>query len=93
MESGKCHTGRMLSIDSTSEIKENYEFDEILSTTNLDELDIRYSSMNELHDVLEGMLGVALAPCETGLVRLFHSLAFVWDPAFIALQALFTPGI
>ena len=50
------------SIDCTSEIKDNHEFNDILSNTNFDELDITYSPMNEQHDVSEELLGVVSAP-------------------------------
>ena len=53
----------MLSIhvDRTSEIEDSHEFNEILSATSIDELNITYSPMNEQHDLLEELLGVSLA--------------------------------
>ena len=45
-----------------SEIEDNHEFYEILISKNFDEIDIRYSSMKEQHDLREELLGVASAP-------------------------------
>ena len=64
VESGKRHVSCTLSVDSTSEIKDNHKFNEILSNMNFDELDIMYLPMNEQHDVSEELTGIALAPAD-----------------------------
>ena len=69
MKSGTCHVSHALSINSTSEIEDIHEFDEILCNTNFDELDIMNSLINGQLDVSEELLGVtsAFADGATGM--------------------------
>ena len=54
-------------IDSMSEIEDNNEFDVILGSTNLDELDLTSSMMNKQQDLSEELLGVISAPADDAI--------------------------